>query len=110
MSLIVGHLPFETSQFTKFLIDLGAIITETLSKTHFRKSPTAQRNLEIPCIVKAEIFEAQKNKEVLRKYLEMVHALYIEPSLDKEIIVDFFLTGTHSDEESFMVGNIPDKK
>ena len=40
----------------------------------------------------------------------MVHIFYIDPSLDKEVIIGCFLASTHSDEETFMAGNILEKK
>ena len=47
---IVGHLPLEISRLTKFLLNLAATITATLSSTHYRRSPLVQEGLEIPCV------------------------------------------------------------
>ena len=36
---IVGHLPMEISQVTKFLLDRGANVSAKLTSTHYRRSP-----------------------------------------------------------------------
>ena len=48
---IVGQLPMEVSIITKFLMDRGVKLTETLRITNYRKSPLTQGDLEIPCSV-----------------------------------------------------------
>ena len=34
---LVGHLPLEICQFTRFLLDCGATITASLSSAHYRR-------------------------------------------------------------------------
>ena len=87
----VGHLPLEIYRFTKFLLDRGATITATLSSTHYRRSPLVQGGLEIPCVVNTKLIGTKKNKEILAKYLEMVHAHYTEPSSDEDVIMGSWL-------------------
>ena len=76
-----------------------------MSKINNRRSPIVQGGLEI-------LYNGQghKNNEILRKYLEMLHAFYIDPSLDKKVIVGSFLTSTHGNGEPFKVGNVPEKR
>ena len=88
---IVGHLPLEISRFTKVLLDRGAIISATLSSTHYRRSPLVQGSLEIPCAVNAKLIGTKKNKEILAKYLEMAQTHYTEPSSDEDVIMGSFL-------------------
>ena len=86
----MGHLPLEISRFTKFLLDRGATITATLSSTNYRRSPLVQGGLEILC-VNAKSISTKKNKEILAKYLEMVHTHYTEPPSDEDVIMGSFL-------------------
>ena len=58
--LIVQHFLLKISPFTKCLIDLGAIITATLSKTLYRRSPILQGDLEILYALKAEMVKCTK--------------------------------------------------
>ena len=87
----MGHLPLEISRFTKVLLDRGAIISATLSSTHYRRSPLVQGSLEIPCAVNAKLIGTKKNKEILAKYLEMAQTHYTEPSSDDDVIMGSFL-------------------
>ena len=95
---IVGHLPLEISQFTKFLLDRGATITAILSSTHYRISPLVQGVLEIPCVVNAKLIGTKKNKEILAKYLEMVQTHHTEPSSDEDVIMVSFLAMSVNDD------------
>ena len=49
---IVGHLPMEISQITKFIINRGAQVTVKIRGKHYRRSPLVQRGLEVPCEIK----------------------------------------------------------
>ena len=90
---IVGHLPIELSRLTKFLIDRGASVTATLSKTYYRRSVLVQGGLEIPCVIKAKMIGTVKNKEILARYLELVNNNYIDVQhTEKEVIVGYFVS------------------
>ena len=62
---IVGHVPLELSQFAKYLLDRGAIVTVKLIRTHYRRSVLFRRGLEIHCMVKAKMKATEKNKCIL---------------------------------------------
>ena len=71
---IVGHLPMEISQPTKYLLDLGAQITATLTSTSNYASPLVQGGLEIPCLIKVYMPRTVKNKQFISMYEEMIEA------------------------------------
>ena len=62
---IVGHLPLKLSQFTKYLLDCGAIVIVKLASTHYRRSVLVPRGLEIPFMVKVKMIATEKNKRIL---------------------------------------------
>ena len=70
---IVGHLSLELSQFTNYLLDRETVVTAKLTSTHYRRSVLAQRGLEIPCRVKAEMIATEKNKHILAHYLDLLN-------------------------------------
>ena len=88
---IVGHLPLELSRVTKYLLDRGAVVTVTLSSTHYRRSVLVQGGLEIPCIVKAKMIATEKNKLILARYYELAKKSYVDVSPEREIIIGSFL-------------------
>ena len=45
---IVGHLPMEISQITKFIIDRGAQVAVKSRVRHYRRSPLVQGGLVVP--------------------------------------------------------------
>lgn len=73
---IVGHLPMGISRPTKFLLDRGARITETLTSTSYYASPLIQEVLTMPCLVEMSIPRTIKNKKVISKYEELIEALH----------------------------------
>ena len=109
--LIVQHFLLEISRFAKCLIDLGAIITTRLSKTHYRKSPILQGDLKA---LKAEIVKCTKTMKSLENtwkccmHFTLTH--FLDPSLDNEVIVGSFLTNIHGYEELFKVKIISKEK
>ena len=48
---IVGHLPMEISQVTKYFLDRGANVSAKLTSMHYRRSPLVQGGIENPCVV-----------------------------------------------------------
>ena len=48
---IVGHLPMEISQITKYFLDRGANVSAKLTSMHYRRSPLVQGDIEIPRVV-----------------------------------------------------------
>lgn len=71
---IVGHLLMGISRPTKFLLDRGARITETLTSTSYYASPLIQEVLTMPCLVEMSIPRTIKNKKVISKYEELIEA------------------------------------
>ena len=69
----------EISRPTKFILDRGAKVSLVLTSTHYRASPIVQGGLEIPCRVEIRMPPTVKNKEIVKKYEEMVGVLYYEP-------------------------------
>lgn len=87
---IVGHLPMEISQPTKFMLNGGATVTATLTSTSYRASPIVQGGLEIPCRVEVRMPSSTiKNKAIVEKYKEMLDVLYCEP--DESVVIGCFL-------------------
>ena len=52
---VIGHLPLELSRFTKYLLDLGAIVIVKLNSTHYGRSVVVQGGLKIPYMVKVKM-------------------------------------------------------
>ena len=84
--LIVGHLPREISQVTKFILDRGAKVTATRTSTSFRRLPLVQGGLEIACKVTAKMPATIKNHMILDRFKELVKDHHKEPT-DAEILV-----------------------
>ena len=74
----VGHLPMETSQPTKYLLDRGARITATLTSESHYTYPLVQGGLEIPCLIKVYMPRTVKNNQIISMFQEMIEALYQE--------------------------------
>ena len=45
--LNVGHIPYETSRATKFILDRGAKVTAKITSDHYRKPPLFPGGLEV---------------------------------------------------------------
>ena len=95
---IFGHLPLEWSRFTKYLLDRGAVVTAQLNSTHYRRSVLVQGGLKIPCLVKAKMIAAEKNKRILSHFLDLVNKNYKDLLPKKEIIVGSFFASENSQE------------
>ena len=52
---VIGHLPLELSRFTKYLLDLGAIVIVKLNSTHYSRSVVVQGGLKTPYMVKVKM-------------------------------------------------------
>ena len=85
---IVGHLPVEISQITKFIIDRGAQVAVKIRGRHYRRSPLVQGGLEVPCEIKITMVGSIINHHLLVQYESLLKELYIEPK-DEEIIGTF---------------------
>ena len=86
---IVGHLPREISRVSKFLLDRGASIKATLTRTNYRRSPLVQGGLEIACKVTVRMPGTVRNHLLLDRYTELVSTLYAEPK--EEVIIGSYL-------------------
>ena len=85
---IVGHLPMEISQVTKFLLDRGANVSAKLTSTHYRRSPLVQGSIEIPCVVTVSMPGTVINQLLMERYKQLVETLYMEPK-EEEILGTF---------------------
>ena len=74
----VGHLPREISRLTKFILDRGAEVEAKLTSNQYRCSPMTQGELEIPCTVNIKMPASILNRNLLKRYEEMVSHLYAE--------------------------------
>ena len=86
---IVGHLPREISQPTKFILDRGAKVTAQLTGALYRRSPLFQGGLEIPCLVTVTIPGSIKGHNLIQRYQQIVEELYCAPK--EEVIMGSFL-------------------
>ena len=75
----VGHLPREISRLTKFILDRDAEVEAKLTSNQYRCSPITQGGLEIPCTVNIKMPAPILNRNLLKRYEEMVSHLYAEP-------------------------------
>ena len=78
-STSVGHLPREITRLTKFILDRGAEVKAKLTSNHYRSSPIIQGGLEITCKVSIKMPATMLNRNLLKRYEEMVSHLYTEP-------------------------------
>jgi len=53
--VVVGHLTWEISRFTRFIILHGATVKVKVSDTKYRRSPLIQGGLEIPVEVEVQM-------------------------------------------------------
>ena len=85
----VGHLPREISRLTKFILDRGAEVEAKLTSNQYRCSPITQGGLEIPCTVNIKMPAPILNRNLLKRYEEMVSHLYAEP--EESIMMGSFI-------------------
>ena len=85
----VGHLPREISRLTKFILDRGAEVEAKLTSNQYRCSPITQGGLEIPCTVNIKMPAPILNRNLLKRYEEMVSHLYAEP--EESIMMKSFI-------------------
>ena len=87
----VGHLPREISRLTKFILDRGPEVKAKLTSNQYRCSPITQGGLEIPCTVNIKIPATILNRNLLKRYEEMLSHLYAEP--EESIMMWSFIRG-----------------
>ena len=85
----VGHLPREISRLTKLILDRGAEVEAKLTSNQYRCSPITQGGLEIPCTVNIKMPATILNRNLLKRYEEMVSHLYVEP--EESIMMGCFI-------------------
>ena len=91
---VVGHLPKEISRITKYFLDRGVSMYDTLSSEHYRHSPLVQVGLEIACQVVIKTRATMLQARLARHYLDLVKDLYAEPTEDRVVgnLFNFVLT------------------
>ena len=85
----VGHLPREISRLTKLILDRGAEVEAKLTSNQYRCSPITQGGLEIPCTVNIKMRATILNRNLLKRYEEIVLHLYAEP--EESIMMGSFI-------------------
>ena len=85
----VGHLPREISRLAKFILDRGAEVEAKLTSNQYRCSPITQGGLEIPCTVNIKMRATILNRNLLKRYEEIVLHLYAEP--EESIMMGSFI-------------------
>ena len=71
----VGHLLMEIPRVTKFLRDRGANVSAKLTRTHYRRSPLVQGDIEIPCVVTVSMLGTLINQLLMERYKQLVETL-----------------------------------
>ena len=75
----VGHLLSEINRLIKFILNRGAEVGAKLTSNQYRCSPITQGGLEIPCAVNIKMPANILNRNLLKRYEEIVSHLYVEP-------------------------------
>ena len=88
-NIIVGHLLREISRPTKYLLDRGAIVTATITSTHYRKSPLFQGGLGIQCVITFTMIATVCGHLLLQRYEQFVKTLLLALILQKQIFPPF---------------------
>ena len=78
-STSVGHLPREITRLTKFTLDRGTKVKAKLTSNYYGSSPIIQGGLEITCKVSIKMPATMLNRNLLKRYEEMVSHLCTEP-------------------------------
>ena len=94
---IVGHLPMEISQITKYFLDRGANVSAKLTSMHYRRSPLVQGRIEISCVVTVSITGTVINQLLIKRYKQLVETFYTEPK--EEDILETFLQLENTGEQ-----------
>ena len=76
---LVGNLPREISRLTKFILDRGAEVEAKLTSNQYCYSPITQGRLEVSCTVNIKMPATILNRNLLKRYEEMVLHLHAEP-------------------------------
>ena len=76
---LVGNLPREISRLTKFILDRGAEMEAKLTSNQYCYSPITQGRLEVSCTVNIKMPATILNRNLLKRYEEMVLHLHAEP-------------------------------
>ena len=76
---LVGNLPREISRLTKFILDSGAEVEAKLTSNQYCYSPITQGRLEVSCTVNIKMPATILNRNLLKRYKEVVSHLYAEP-------------------------------
>ena len=94
---IVGHLPMEISQITKYFLDRGANVSAKLTSMHYRRSPLVQGRIEISCVVTVSMLGTVINQLLIKRYKQLVETFYTEPK--EEDILETFLQLENTGEQ-----------
>ena len=76
---VIGHLPWEISRFTYFIILHGAQVSCRITDTHHRRSPLVQGGLEIQCEVIIKMLVSDQNLLAMEEYRQLICGNYTEP-------------------------------
>ena len=93
--MIIGHLPREISQITKFFLNGGAVMQAELTSKDYRRSLLVKSGMEIACLVRARIPMTLKNTKLAEKYLEHARDRYTKPKNEESL--GCFVTNTGTD-------------
>ena len=63
-------IPPKPFDIVSIILQRGALINATLSSTSYRRSPSVQGGMEIPCRVSVWMPETLKNRAIVEKYKE----------------------------------------
>ena len=76
--MLVGHLPMENSDVTKYILDRGAQFDSIPIFTNYCVSPLGQEGLKIPCYIKIHMRANVKRKELMKTYKTYIDTLYYQ--------------------------------
>ena len=85
--VVLGHLPWEISRFTRFIILHGATVKVKVSDTKYGRSPLIQGGLEIPIEVEVHMENSSENQQALSEYTTLIAENYHEPVNGKYVYV-----------------------
>ena len=72
---IVGYLPMEISQMTKFITNKWAQVAVKIHGRHYRRSPLVQAGLEVSCEIKIMMVGSITNHHLLVRYKSLLKEL-----------------------------------
>ena len=86
---LVGNLPREISRLTKFILDRSAEVEAKLTSNQYCCPPITQGRLEVTCTVNIKMPAIILNRNLLKRYKEVVSHLYAEP--EESIVMGSFI-------------------